>query len=168
MTEIHSVETHQVLVVVNVGKKVILPESALMQPNQAIQTVSNVVRWATFLENVLKVVEINVSTVETKVIKRETVQTNPKWPVSSVTKKVTCPANVHKLEEVEDRWLVIIATKKGIYLEIVLTPGKVMVPEEQVVITVMKKVTCQEIVLSLDRVVEEEDEGELQEEVSYL
>ena len=78
MTEIHSVETHLVLVVVNVGKKVILPESALMQPNQVIQTVSNVVRWATFLENVLKVVQTNVLTVETKVIKRETVQTNPK------------------------------------------------------------------------------------------
>ena len=43
-----------------------------------------------------------------------------------------------------------------------------MVPEEQVVTTVMKKVTCQEIALSLDQVVEEEDEGELQEEVSYL
>ena len=164
MTEIHSVETHPALVAVNVARKVILPESALMQHNRAIQTVSNVVRWATFLENVLKVVEINVSTVETKVIKRETVQTNPKWPVSSVTKKVTCPENVHKLEEVEDQWAVIIATNKGIYQEIVLTPGKAMVPEEQVVTTVMKKVTCQEIALSLDQVVE----GELQEEVSYL
>ena len=83
-------------------------------------------------------------------------------------KKVTCPANVHKLEEVEDRWAVIIATKKGIYQEIVLTPSKVMVPEEQVVITAMKKVTCLEIVLSLDQVVVEEEEGELQEEVSYV
>ena len=78
MTEIHSVETHPVLVAVNVARKVTLPESALMHHNRAIQTVSNVVRWAIFLENVLKVVEINVSTVETKVIKRETVQTNPK------------------------------------------------------------------------------------------
>ena len=168
MTEIHSVETHPVLVAVNVARKVTLPESALMQHNRAIQTVSNVVRWATFLENVLKVVEINVSTVETKVIKRETVQTNPKWPVSSVTKKVTCPENVHKQEEVEDQWAVIIAMKKGIYQEIVLTPSKVMVPEEQVVITAMKKVTCLEIVQSLDQVVEEEEEGELQEEVSYV
>ena len=41
-TEIHSVETHPVRVVVNVVKKAILPENVQMLPNQAIQTVSNV------------------------------------------------------------------------------------------------------------------------------
>ena len=103
-----------------------------------------------------------------KATKRETAQTNLKWLVSSVTKKVTCPEIVHKVEVVEGQWAVIIATKKVIYLETVQTQNKAMELVVQVVITVTKKVTCQEIVLSQGQVVEVEDVEELLEEVGYF
>ena len=56
--------------------------------------------------------------------------------------------------------------RKVIFQEIVQTRNKAMVPVVQVAITVMKKVICQETVLSPDQVAEEEDEVELHVEVS--
>ena len=77
-TETHLVETHPAQDAVNVVQRTIGPENVQTLPSPVTQTVSNVAKWAIFLENAHKEEEINVLIVEMKAIKRETAQINLK------------------------------------------------------------------------------------------
>ena len=77
-TETHLVETHLAQDAENVVQRIIGPENVQTLPSPVTQTVSNVAKWAIFLENAHKEEEINVLIVEMKDTKRETVQTNLK------------------------------------------------------------------------------------------